>query len=144
MAHDQTRATMDAYVTAVVERGDFAQFFAPDVVWTTVETGEVIRGRDAVRDYIVAMHTVLFDAHPEPVGMLVGDDHAVLEAVFVGTHEAEFAGVPATGRPVRVPYALIYRVRDGLISDLRAYLPIAALRAQLTEEPATAGAPAHG
>jgi steroid delta-isomerase-like uncharacterized protein len=140
MTQDQTRATMDAYVAAIVSRGDFAQYFAPDVRWTTTETGDVVQGREAVRDYIVAMHTVLFDAHPEPVGMYLCDDHAVLEAVFVGTHQAEFAGVPATGRAVRVPYALVYHVEDGLITELRAYLPMAGLRAQLTAERTDAAA----
>ncbi|HEY6666207.1 MAG TPA: hypothetical protein VI036_13860 [Propionibacteriaceae bacterium] len=32
------------------------QFFTDEVEWTTVETGEKIRGPDAVRDFIVALH----------------------------------------------------------------------------------------
>ena len=52
---------MNAYVEALLNSGDFGQFFtdqvfADQVEWTTVEMGEKIRGRDAVRDFIVALH----------------------------------------------------------------------------------------
>ena len=51
---------MDEYLHAVIDGQDFGRFFAPDVVWTTMETGETVRGREAVRDLIVAIHTQAF------------------------------------------------------------------------------------
>ena len=52
-----------AAITATVTIAFFAsdgasnqQFFTDEVEWTTVETGEKIRGPDAVRDFIVALH----------------------------------------------------------------------------------------
>ena len=52
-----------AAITATVTIAFFAsdgasnqQFFTDQVEWTTVETGEKIRGPDAVRDFIVALH----------------------------------------------------------------------------------------
>lgn len=52
-----------AAITATVTIAFFAsdgasnqQFFTDQVEWTTVETGEKIRGRGAVRDFIVALH----------------------------------------------------------------------------------------
>ncbi|MGY1805732.1 ester cyclase [Blastococcus sp. SYSU D00669] len=134
-----TRAVMEGYLRALVDRGDFAAFFAPDVTWTTMETGEQVHGREQVRDLVVAFHTQLFDARPELVGLVTGDGVAVLEARFVGTHRGEFAGVPATGRQVDVPYCVGYDVRDGAITALRAYMPVAAMVAQLTSaQPAPA------
>ena len=59
------------------------------------------------------------------------DGVAGLEAVFVGTHVAEFAGVPATGAAVRLPYAMFYDVADGAIVALRAYFPMTAMVQQL-------------
>ncbi len=129
-----TRAAMDAYMADLVARGDFARHLADDVLWTTMETGEAVRGREAVRDLVVGLHTVAFDARPELRAMHVCGDSAVLEAVFAGTHAGEFAGVPATGRTVRLPYTVVYRVADGRIAELRAYVSIAALRAQITGE----------
>src|SRR3954449_4443248 len=97
MADETTRAVMDQYLRALLDGSDFARFFAPDVVWTTMETGEQVTGRDAVRDLIVGLHTQAFRAEPELVGMLTNGGTAMLEAVFIGTHVGEFAGVPATG-----------------------------------------------
>jgi predicted ester cyclase len=133
MADQDARDVMQGYLDALLNRGDFARFFAPDVGWTTMETGDQVVGRAEVRDLIVALHTQFFDARPELVGVVVGDDSAMLEARFIGTHVAEFAGIPATGADVDVPYCVAYDISGGLITALRAYMPIAALRAQLAE-----------
>ena len=141
MSVEETEQTMQRYLDALLARGDFASCFADDVEWTTMETGEQIRGRDAVRDYIVAMHTQLFDATPELRGVATSDGYATIEAVFVGTQTAEFAGVPAAGASVRVPYAMAYDLVGDRISALRAYLPLQAMVEQLRAA-APAAAPA--
>ena len=89
------------------------------------ETGDQIRGREAVRDFIIALHSQLFDASPELVSTEFADGVAGLEAVFVGTHTAEFAGVPATGATVRLPYSRFYDIAEEI--GARAVLPITAL-----------------
>jgi len=131
MSVEETEQTIRDYLFALQTGGDFPAFFADDVVWTTMETGEEIRGRQAVVDFIVALHSQLFDASPEFGNITVADGVAALEAVFVGTHIAEFAGVPATGAVVRLPYAVAYDVAGGKIDTLRAYFPITALIDQL-------------
>ena len=131
MADTTTRAVMDEYLEALLHVSDFGRFFAPDVVWTTMETGEEVRGRDAVRDLIRELHTQAFQARPELVSLLTGDTTAMVEAVFVGTHVGDFAGLPATGMQVRWPYAMAYDVAGGSITALRAYFPMTALRPQL-------------
>jgi ketosteroid isomerase-like protein len=129
----ETSEVMDRYLDALLHGKDFSQSFAADVVWTTMETGVQIRGRDAVRDHIVATHTRSFDAHPELVSLATGDGVAILEAVFIGRQVDTWEGVPATGRDVRLPYAMAYDVGGGFITELRAYFPMSALRAQLTQ-----------
>jgi len=131
MSVDMTERTIDAYIDSLLGGGDFASFFSDDVLWTTMETGEEVRGREAVRDYIVALHTQAFHAAPEVKRFVVGDGVAALEAVFVGTHAGDFAGIPATGRQVRLPYAVVYDVADETITALHAYFPIQALVNQL-------------
>ncbi len=128
-----TESTLRAYMDALLGGGDFASFFSEDITWTTMETGDEIRGRDAVRDFIVALHSQLFEAAPEVRGLAVADGVAALEADFVGRHVADFAGVPATGADVRLPYAVFYDVQGGSITALRAYFPIAVLVQQLRE-----------
>jgi predicted ester cyclase len=137
-----TRQVMDEYLHAVIGGHDFGRFFAPDVVWTTMETGETVRGREAVRDLIVAIHTQSFQGRPELVHLVTGDGSAVVEAVFDGTHVGEFAGVAPTGRHVRVPYCMAYDLSGDAITALRSYFPVAAISAQLTAAGRSAGAPA--
>ena len=133
MSVTETESTLRDYLDALLGGGDFASFFSEDIVWTTMETGDQIRGRDAVRDFIVALHSQLFEAAPEVRGMAVADGIACLEADFVGKHVAEFAGVPATGADVRMPYAVFYDVEGGSITALRAYFPVTALVKTLQE-----------
>ena len=131
MSIEETEGTVRQYLDALLNGGDFAAFFDDEVLWTTMETGDEIRGREAVRDFIIALHSQLFDASPELVSIEFADGVAGLEAVFVGTHTAEYAGVPATGAAVRLPYSMFYDISGGKIVALRAYFPITALLHQL-------------
>jgi hypothetical protein len=88
MSLEATTRTVNAYLDTLVQRGDFGQYFTENVVWTTVETGEEIHGREAVRDFIVALHTQFFDAHPELKHVAIADGIAGLEADFVGVTQA--------------------------------------------------------
>jgi predicted ester cyclase len=140
MTHDATQRVMDAYLETLRGGGDFGHFYAPDVVWTFMENGEQVHGRNAVRDLVVGMHTQAFTAHLEPRGLLIGDGAAVLEATFVGTHTGEFAGVPPTGIDVRQPYCVAYDVGEDSITALRVYFPMATLRATVAEAARSAAA----
>jgi len=123
MSVAQTESTLRDYLAALLNGGDFASFFSDDIVWTTMETGDEVRGREAVRDFILAMHTQLFDASPEVRNVASGDGVAALEAVFVGKHTAEF----------RLPYTVFYDVDGDRITALRAYFPMSALIHELQE-----------
>ncbi len=133
MSLEETTTTVRQYLDALLDGGDFGSHFADDVSWTTMETGDEIRGREAVKDFIVGLHQQWFDASPEVVSTAFADDVAALEAVFVGTHIGEFAGMPATGARVRLPYSVFYDVSGGKIAALRAYFPVTELGRQLSE-----------
>jgi predicted ester cyclase len=131
MSVDTSTKTINSYLEALLNGGDFAQFFTDDVAWTTMETGDQVHGREAVHDYIVALHTQLFDARPEVRSVTIGQETAALEADFVGTHIGEFAGIPPTGAELRVPYCVIYDLAEDSIRALRAYIPIGLMISQL-------------
>ena len=133
MSQQETESAIRRYLDAPVSGGDFAASFSDDVLWTTMETGEQVKGREAVAEYILGLHERSFDASPELVDLVVGDGLVGLEAVFIATHTAEFAGVPATGREVRLPYAIFYDVADGAITALRSHFPVGELVRQLRE-----------
>ena len=135
MTAEETERTIRAYLDDLLTGGDFAAFFDDEIVWTTMETGDQIRGREAVRDFIVALHTQWFQAAPEVKTVTFTKGVAGLEAVFAATHTGEFAGIPPTGMQVRLPYACVYDVVNEKITALRAYFPILALIQQLQSAP---------
>jgi predicted ester cyclase len=49
--------------------------------------------------------------------MIAEGDQVVTKKTFTGTHEAEFAGLPPTGKRVTLQFVDIMRVRDGRIVE---------------------------
>jgi steroid delta-isomerase-like uncharacterized protein len=132
MSVETTAETMRSYLDTLLARGDFADYFTDDVTWTTVGTDQELQGRQPVRDFLIWMHTQAFDAHPKVKTLVIGDGQAALEADFVGTHTGEFLGIPATGKPVQVPYCVVYDLQDGKLAALRAYIPMDLFAQQLS------------
>jgi steroid delta-isomerase-like uncharacterized protein len=123
---------MQDYLDTLVKRADFLAYFTSDVVATFEGTDQRADGREAAGQLIRYVHEIAFDARMELKNLLTDDGKAAIEADFVGTHTGEFAGIPATGRAVRVPYSVVYDLSGGQISALRIYFPMSLLIEQLT------------
>ncbi len=131
MSAEEIRETMQAYVEVLRARGDYGRFFSDDIAFEIVGTDQRARGAEATEQAIRFMHEVAFDAVPEVTNVLVDNHGAAGEAIFVGTHVGEFAGIPATGNPVRVPYSVFYDLDAGRITALRIYMPMDQLVSQI-------------
>jgi steroid delta-isomerase-like uncharacterized protein len=134
MSIEETQAVMDAYFDALVAREDIAPYFSDDVFFELVDVGQRVEGRDEVVDAIVVMHQQTFDAHPELTNLVIGEGTAAAEVVFVGTQMEDFAGIPASGQQVAVPYAVFYDLADGKITALHIHGLATGLVAALTAE----------
>jgi predicted ester cyclase len=126
------RQVMQDYLDALAKRADFPAYFTGDVVATFEGTGQRADGREAAGQLIRYVHEGAFDARMELKNLLTDEGKAAIEADFAGTHTSEFAGIPATGRTVRVPYSVIYDLSGDQISALRIYFPMGLLTDQLT------------
>jgi len=126
------RQVMQDYLDSLVKRADFTAYFTDDVVASFEGSDQRAVGREAAGQLIRYVHEGAFDARMELKNLLVDDGKAAIEADFAGTHIAEFAGVQPSGRPVRVPYSVVYDLRDDRISALRIYFPMSLLIEQLT------------
>jgi len=125
------RQVMQDYIDALVKRADFSRYFTEDVVATFEGTDQRADGREAAEQMIRYVHEIAFDARPELKNLLVDTGKAAIEADFAGTHAGEFAGIQPTGRTVRVPYSVVYDLREDQISALRIYFPMSLLIQQL-------------
>jgi predicted ester cyclase len=140
MSADQVRQTMDGYMEALIARGDYGRFFADDIAFSIVGTDQQLTGAQGAEQAIRFIHQVAFDARPELVNLVLGERGAAAEAVFAGTHIGEFAGIPATGNAVRVPYSVFYELDGAAITALRIYLPMDQLIEQMRRPAATSSA----
>jgi steroid delta-isomerase-like uncharacterized protein len=128
MSVQRTREAVERYINS--DHRDLSMM-ADDVVFTSMATGDEHRGVEGVRRMLEHVYHEAFDARAESRTRIYADDNAVLEADFVGTHVGTFAGIPATGRSVRVPLCVVYDLRDGRIVRGRVYLELPVLLRQL-------------
>jgi steroid delta-isomerase-like uncharacterized protein len=104
---------------------------ADDVVFTIMGTGQEHHGREAVLQMLGYFYQVAFEAKAEMNNLVIADQQAVGEWDFVGKHIGEFAGIPATGKMVRVPLCVVYDLENDLIVRGRVYFEMPALLEQL-------------
>lgn len=128
MSVESTRETMLRYFSA--EHGD-ASMMAKDVVFTVMATGQEHRGPDAVLGMLHYFYHIAFDATFTTSVTLFGESNAMVEGDFVGKHIGEFAGIPATGKDVRVPLCVVYDLAHDQITRGRVYFEMPALLQQL-------------
>lgn len=136
MSLEETREVITAYL----QNHAAPSLLAEDAVFTDMGTGEEYRGRDAIVRSLEYFYHQAFEAHPEVHSTVIADGHAVAEGEFVGRHIGDFAGIPATGREVRVPICVAYDLEGNTITRGRIYLLANVLMQQLGAIPASAHA----
>ena len=124
---ESTRKTLESYW-----REHDAKYVAEDAVFVMQPTGEEMRGRKAIDESLKAFYHGALTADAQVVSSIFSENKGLLEALVVGKHTGEFAGVPATGRDVRVPLAVAYDMENGLIKRARIYLMFNVLFSQIT------------
>ena len=110
MSVDATRALMDRYFAAMGAGQDFAPFYADDATWTMVDSGQVVRGAPAVRDYVLDLHARMRGGSQGP--LVVAHGLALLEGDSVE---------PPDGAGPGLFYCLVFEVREDRISAVRCY-----------------------
>lgn len=106
-----------------------------NAVFINMSSGEETIGRKAIGEMLHYIYHVAFDAKAELINTTVTDNSAVLEANFIGKHIGDFAGIPATGKQVKVPLCVTYDLNDrGLIQTARVYMLASVMAQQLKGE----------
>jgi steroid delta-isomerase-like uncharacterized protein len=132
MAHENA-AVVRSFVDEVITQGNIDA--AADYVWEDVVERVPLPGQgpglDGLKDILRAMRTgfpdIVFSIHEQ----IVEGDKVVSRFEWTGTHDGEFLGIPATGRPVRVWGMVIDRLEDGRIKETRILMDTLGLMGQL-------------
>jgi predicted ester cyclase len=75
------------------------------------------------------------DAQAEVLNVVAEGDKVVIHDRVTGTHEAEFFGVPATGRRATWEFIYIFRIAGGRIAERWGILDVMGLMQQLGAVP---------
>lgn len=112
-------------------RSHDARYVTDDAVFINKSTGDRVEGREAIGQMLQFFYHVAFDAHAEPTNVMVTEDRAMAEGLFMGKHIGEFAGIPPTGKIVSVPLCVTYTLEKNLIKEARIYMMMDVLMKQL-------------
>lgn len=88
-------------------------------------------GLAGLQDVLGAMRTAFADLHWSIEEQIAEGDKIVTRFEWTGRHRAEFLGIPATGRDVRVWGIVIDRLVAGRIKDTRILMDTLGLMLQL-------------
>ncbi len=98
------------------------------------------RGGEAVEELLSGMFAAFPDWHAEPGPLLHADEAVFVEVRMTGTQRGEWAGIPATGRPIDVRVACLLEFEGERLLCERVYFDFATVLRQLgaLPEPETA------
>lgn len=130
---ESNRSIVRRFVEEVLTRGRIesaGEFFWEDMVEQVPLPGQG-PGLAGLRDVLRGMRAAFPDMHWTVEEQIAEGDKVVTRFEWTGTHQAEFFGVPATGRPVRVWGMVIDRLEGGRIKDTRIIMDALGLMMQL-------------
>jgi predicted ester cyclase len=116
MSIESTRRVMVAYWEDLG-----AEMVADDATYTVMGTGEVAQGREEVRQLLHYFYQEAFQGDLENMNTVIADGQAVLEADFVGTHTGQYQDIAPTGKQVRVPMCVVYKLEGDKIARAHIY-----------------------
>ena len=132
MAQTDAKIVRD-FVDEVITRGNIEA--AANYVWEDVVEQVPLPGQgpglDGLKDILRAMRAgfpdIVFSIQEQ-----IAEDYKVASRFeWTGTHQGEFLGIPATGRPVRIWGIVIDRLEEGRIKDTRIIMDTLGLMTQL-------------
>ena len=132
MAQDNA-AIVRGFVDEVITKGNIeaaARYVWEDVVEQVPLPGQG-PGLEGLKDILRAMRSGFPDIVFSIQEQIAEEDKVASRFEWTGTHNGEFLGIPATGRPVRVWGIVIDRLEDGRIKDTRILMDTLGMMAQL-------------
>jgi steroid delta-isomerase-like uncharacterized protein len=90
---------------------------APGLIIHLAELPEPLHGRDTWREGAALFRRAFPDLHAEIADIFAAGNRVAVRLSMRGTHEGDYLGIPATGRPVSYVSHEFYRIQDGLIAE---------------------------
>ena len=120
---------LDAWITRDADA--ILSSLTEDGTYEDPGTGGPIVG-EALREYVTGLWSAFPDLTFEIEYLAeTGPDTATVQWTMLGTNSGSMLGLPPTGKPVRLPGADFFTLRDNKVSTVRGYFDSAAVPRQL-------------
>lgn len=132
MSTETNKAIVRRYIEQILnnQQHDLVDEFFVD----TVElhgVGPSIIGRSAVVEWLAMFAAAFPDWHTTIDDMVAEGDKVVVRTTSNGTHQGEFEGLPATGKPLTQYSITIFRLTNGKIVEARLQTDMLSMMQQL-------------
>jgi len=138
MLVEENKALVRHFVEEFWNTGNIAaadELIAADAAITLPGAGQV--DRESLKAFARAHRSAFPDWH-STFDEIVGEGEIIAERwTGTGTHRGEFQGIAPTGRQVKVPGAVFYRIASGRITEFRGLFDGLAMMQQLGVGPAS-------
>ena len=115
-------------------------FFAPDARVHSMTPGSIAgTGLDYLKERAQALLKAFPDIHFVIEDVVEQGDRLAARVTLEGTQRAEFAGIPAIGKRMKVYDFATYRIVEGKITDVWSLIDMQAMRNQLQGGPGATG-----
>ena len=118
-------------VQRFLQQGDLSAM-AEHAVFIDFTLPEPIQGNQAISEYISKHYNHWFrDGGAEFTNIVSAEKSVVMEFTFRGIHQANWRGIPTTGKAVEIPMCVIYDLENGQITRGRLYYDQSTMQSQL-------------
>lgn len=132
MTTDENKALVRSYYESVLAGRDRALLERLlDPAFVSHDASGATVGRDRYATAVAVTHAAFGDLAVTVHDQVAEDDRVVTRWSATGTHRADFAGVPATGRRITVSGIHIHRLQDGRFVEHWEMLDLVGLLRQL-------------
>ena len=100
----------------------FLAILADDVVLDELISSQVVTGKSAAKDWFASWTGAIDGARSKITGGLAGGEFVLIMLELRGTLDGRLGPVSASHRPFTVHRALIFRVRDGKLAHIQAFM----------------------
>lgn len=108
------------------------KYFAPDARVHSMTPGSIAgTGLDYLKERAQSLLNAFPDIHFVIENVVEQGDILAARVTLEGTQRADFAGVPATGKRMKVYDFVMYRIVEGKITDVWSLIDMQAMRTQL-------------
>lgn len=118
MSTEQNKQLVQRLIEEVINQGKIdviEELFTPDFVEHEAASPGVPPGRDGLKAMFGMVHSAFPDFKATVEHLIAEDDCVVVHMNWTGTHEADFMGIPPTGKSISITVIDIMGITGGKI-----------------------------